>query len=375
MDASSELIHALLPLFLVRELGATILAVGLIEGLAEATAALTKILSGGLSDRLRRRKVPTLLGYGLAAATKPVFPLAGSLAWICAARFVDRVGKGIRGAPRDALIADITPPEQRGAAFGLRQSLDSVGAVIGPVAAIVGLRLLDADIRRTLWIATLPALIAVLVIAFGVREPTKNEGVPPTRKPWSFFGVRGFSRRFWSVVVLAAVFTLARFSEAFLILRALDLGLSPEQAPLVMVAMNVVYAAFAYPLGRVADRGSRRGLALAGLGLLIAADVVLAAASSAAAVLLGAALWGLHSACTPGLFAKWVAEAAPPDRRGQAFGLFHLVSGLALLLASGLAGLLWSRFGPGATFAAGAFFAGAAALGIPAIDRGAARRA
>lgn len=363
-DISSELVHSLLPIFLGTVLGASMLTIGLIEGAAEASAAITKVFSGAISDYFRKRKALVVLGYALAALTKPMFPLATTVGWVFAARFVDRIGKGIRGAPRDALIADITPAELRGAAYGLRQALDTVGAFIGPLLAVAGMMWLANDIKAVLWVAVVPALLAVLLLAVALREPEPAAGAPRPRERLALSDARRLSRRYWLVVALAAVFTLARFSEAFLILRAQDVGLAIGYVPLIMIVMNVVYAALAYPAGAAADRISPRALLLYGLGALIAADAVLALAASPAVAFAGAALWGLHMALTQGLLSKLVADAAPADLRGTAFGVFNLVSGVALLLASAVAGGLWSAFGPAATFIAGAAFAALAACGL-----------
>lgn len=364
MDISSELVHSLLPIFMTTTLGASMLTVGIIEGLAEGVAATTKVFSGALSDYFRKRKLLAVIGYALGALTKPVFPLATSIGWVFGARFVDRIGKGIRGAPRDALIADITPPSLRGAAYGLRQALDSVGAFIGPLLAVVFMILFANDIKAVLWVAVIPAFIAVLLLIIALREPGQAEGSASPGHPLTFSDIKRLPRRFWLVVMLGAVFTLARFSEAFLILRAQDVGLSIAYVPAIMIVMNVVYALFAYPAGLAADRLSARKLLIFGLGLLVVAAVILAKATSAASAFLGVVFWGLHMAFTQGLLAKLVADTAPSELRGTAFGLFNLVSGGALLLASVIAGLLWTLYGASATFMAGAFFAALAATGL-----------
>jgi MFS family permease len=372
MDTSSELVHSLLPLYMATALGASVAAIGLIEGIAEATAQITKIFSGALSDFLARRKFLVVLGYGMGALAKPVFPLANSLAWVMAARFTDRVGKGIRGAPRDALVADLVPAELRGAAYGLRQALDSVGAFLGPALAVACMAAFAGDLKAALWVAFLPALIAVLLLAAGVREPegprrTRGDDARSALAPAAESRRRAWARlgfRFWMIVLLGAVFSLARFSEAFLVLRARDIGLPLGRAPIVMIAMNVVYAAAAYPAGAAADRMSKRSLLLLGLAVLVAADLILARAGGAGTLLLGASLWGLHMAMTQGLLSKLVADACPADLRGTAFGIFNLIGGLSLLAASALAGALWQRLGPAATFLAGAGFAALAALGL-----------
>jgi MFS family permease len=364
MDTSSELIHSLLPVFMVSVLGASMLTVGMIEGVAEATASIMKVFSGALSDYLGRRKFLMILGYALAAFTKPVFPLANSVAWVFAARFVDRIGKGIRGAPRDALVADITPPQLRGAAYGLRQALDSAGALLGPLLAVVFMLAFANDIRAVMWVAVVPAFIAVALLAIYVREPERESGDLAVRAPLALADARRLKLNYWFVVLLGAVFTLARFSDAFLVLRAQDVGLDLGYVPLVMIVMNVFYAGAAYPAGAAADRMSQRTLLLLGLALLIAADLVLAFSASPLMAFAGAALWGLHMAFTQGLLSKLVADTAPAELRGTAFGIFNLVSGGALLLASVIAGALWSAYGASATFLAGAAFAAVATVGL-----------
>jgi len=369
MDLSSELVHSLLPLFLTGVLGAGMVAVGVIEGIAEATASIVKVFSGALSDRLPRRKPVVIAGYALAALSKPLFPLAASVPLVLFARFIDRIGKGIRGAPRDALIADVTPPAVRGAAYGLRQAMDTVGAVLGPLSA-AGLMLLFADdIRRVLWIAVLPAFAAVLVLVLWVREPARQPAPAAAPRAARFAGLERLGARYWLVVALGAVLMLARFSEAFLVLRAQQIGVALAAVPLVMVAMNVVYTAVAYPAGLAADRGYRRALLVGGLAALIAADLVIGAFGSIAGLGVGIVLWGTHMGLTQGLLSTLVADAAPPDLRGTAFGVFNLVSGGALLAASVLAGWLWSAYGAPAPFYAGAAFCVVAFVGLLAAGR------
>ena len=355
MDISSEMIHALLPLFMVGTLGMGVALVGLLEGLAEATALILKVFSGVISDWFGRRKPLAVLGYGLGAATKPLFALATGPGLIFTARLLDRVGKGIRGAPRDALVADIAPPEQRGAAFGLRQSLDTVGAFVGPSLAVALMLLWANDFRAVFAVAVVPALLAVLLLMVGVREPARPAGAARSN-PISRANLKRLPRAYWWVVGVGAVFTLARFSEAFLVLRAEQLGMALAAVPLVMVAMNVVYSLTAYPFGKLSDRVSHHGLLLAGLSVLVLADVVLAVSTHWVGLLLGVALWGVHMGMTQGLLAAMVAAQAPADLRGTAFGFFNLVSGVALLAASVLAGLLWQYLGPAWTFGAGAAF-------------------
>ncbi|OGB08412.1 MAG: MFS transporter [Burkholderiales bacterium RIFCSPHIGHO2_12_FULL_69_20] len=354
MDISSEMIHSLLPLFMVGTLGASALAVGLIEGLAEATALVVKVFSGALSDWLGRRKGLALLGYALGALSKPLFALAGGLGAVVTARLIDRVGKGIRGAPRDALVADIAPPDQRGAAFGLRQSLDTVGAFAGPLIAAALMLLWANDFRAIFWVAVIPGLASVALLGWGVKEPPPAQPALRRTNPISRAALRRLPPAYWWVVIVGGLFTLARFSEAFLVLRAQQTGIPLAAVPLVMVAMNAVYAVSAYPFGRLADRMDHRTLLVLGLLMLIAADLVLAASVHWAVVLAGVALWGVHMGMTQGLLATMVADTAPAELRGTAYGLFNLVSGVALLLASLLAGAVWDRWGAGWTFIVGA---------------------
>lgn len=362
MDISSEMIHSLLPVFMVTVLGTSMWAVGLIEGVAEATALIVKVFSGVLSDYWGKRKPLAVLGYGLGAASKPLFALATTTGMVLAARLIDRTGKGIRGAPRDALVADLAPPGMRGAAFGLRQSLDTVGAFVGPLLAM-GLMLLWAnDFRAIFWVAMVPGFMAVALLLFGVQEPAPapDKAAAPRRNPISRDELRRLGAPYWRVVVIGAVFTLARFSEAFLVLRALQGGLPVAWTPLVLIGMNIVYAMGAYPFGKLSDQMSHTKLLAAGLVVLIAADVVLASGNHWTVVWAGIALWGLHMAMTQGLLATMVADAAPADLRGTAFGFFNLMSGLAMLLASTVAGVLWDQLGAPVTFVAGAVFSLAA---------------
>ena len=355
MDISSEMIHSLLPLFMVGALGASAFEVGLIEGWAESTALIVKVFSGALSDYLGKRKGLALFGYTLGALTKPLFAIAPTIGIVLTARLLDRLGKGVRGAPRDALVADIAPPQLRGAAFGLRQSLDTVGAFLGPLLA-VGLMLLWAnDFRAVFWVAVIPGLLAVALLLFGVREPERQPGERrgnPIRRE----NLGRLSFAYWWVVGVGAVFTLARFSEAFLVLRAQQGGIAIALVPLVMVAMNLVYAASAYPFGKLSDRISHRMLLASGLVVLIAADLVLAIDDHWSTVLAGVALWGIHLGMTQGLLATMVADTVPADLRGTAFGFFNLVSGVAMLIASAIAGWLWDSLGASATFYTGAGF-------------------
>ena len=364
MDASSELIHSLLPLFLVSGLGASVLMVGVIDGLAEATAAVAKIMSGALSDWFGRRKWLAVAGYGLSALTKPLFPLAGGTAEVFVARFFDRLGKGIRSAPRDALVADAVPAGLRGAAYGLRQGLDTVGALIGPLAAVGLMVLFSDDFRAVFWVACVPAALAVLVLAIGVREP---RAVRPARRPRFPLHRTELARLgggFWLLIAVLFLLLLPRFSEAFMLLRAEDAGLGLAWVPLVLAAMNLVAAALSLPVGRLSDRIGRRGLAAAGFAVLVLAHLVLMLASVPALVFLGAGLWGLHLGVTQGVLAALIADLAPVELRGTAFGVFHLASGLAILVGSVGAGWLWAGFGAGTAFGVAAATGTAGLIGF-----------
>lgn len=364
MDISSEMIHALLPLFLTATLGVSVAMVGLIDGIAEATASITKVFSGYLSDRMGKRKPLILIGYSLGALSKPLFALAATAPVIMGARFADRIGKGLRGAPRDALVADVTPPEIRGRAFGLRQSIDTVGAFLGPLIAIAAMAAFTNDMRIVFWLAAIPAGIAVLLVLVGVEDAKSPSGENIARVPVRMSDLRRLPRAFWLLAVIGAVFTLSRFSKAFLILKANAEGLPLALTPLVLVAMNAVYMLAAYPLGSLSDRASPKVMLIGGLSILIAADVALAVLPGIEGAFVGIALWGVHMAATQGLFAKLIADRSPAELRGSAYGIFNLVTGLALLAASTTAGVLWDASGPAATFLMGAAFAAVALAGL-----------
>lgn len=376
MDMSSELIHSLLPVFMVSVLGASLFSVGLIEGIAESTALITKVFSGVLSDYWAKRKALVVIGYGIAAVTKPLFPLASGLSTVFMARFFDRLGKGIRGAPRDALIGDLAPVHLRGTCYGLRQSLDTVGAFLGPLLAITFMVLLADDIRTVLWVAVIPAVIAVILLLVGVKEPESTRPAETRRTMTPRLDLKRLGWAYWWIVLVGGVLTLARFSEAFLVLRAEHAGLAVTFVPLVMVVMSMAYAVSAYPAGILADRMERRPLLVAGVLSLILADVTLALESGIVVVMIGIMLWGLHMGLTQGLLATLIVSTSPPDLRGTAFGVFNFVSGLILFFASLVAGFLWDQFGSSAPFLAGACFATLALLGLlfhwptePPIDR------
>ncbi|WP_417685304.1 MFS transporter [Roseibium sp.] len=366
MDISSEMIHVLLPVYLVSVLGASAVTVGFIEGMAEATASFTKVFSGGLSDWLRKRKSLVLIGYSLAAITKPIFPLAQSVDWIIGARFVDRIGKGIRGAPRNALIADIAPPDLRGASFGLRQSLDTIGAFVGPILVMLLMIAFAGSYEAVFWIAVIPAFLAVALIVFAVREPEDGFDKQSRRtNPISRRELAQLTPAYWGALVLAFVIALSRFSEAFLVLKGQDLGLAVMFVPMVYVVMNIAYAISAYPAGSLSDTAGRKGLLAVGLGFLIAADLALALVPGLAGLALGTILWGFHLGFTSGVLDALVSDHAPRHLRGTAFGLFNLVNGAGLLLASLIAGILWDQVGPSGTFLAGGALATLSLIGLP----------
>ena len=367
MDISSEMIHGLLPVFLTSVLGASTEMVGLIEGVGEATASISKLFSGWVSDKLGRRKALTVIGYGLGALSKPLFALASTSSLVLAARFSDRVGKGIRGAPRDAMVGDMAPAGLRGAAYGLRQALDTVGAFAGPLIAIVLMANLQDNFRLIFWLALIPGLISVLVLLVAVREPPHEAGA--TQVSLKFSDLKSLSATYWIVVGIGAVLTLARFSEAFLILRAQNAGLSLAMVPLVLVIMNMVYSLSAYPLGALSDHVDRKLILAVGFATLIVSDIVLAVAPNLLAVMTGVALWGLHMGMTQGLLAALVVDEAPVNLRATSFGVFNFVSGLALLLASLIAGALWEMVGAYATFLAGAAFTATGLVGTALVLR------
>lgn len=355
MDISSEIIHSLLPLFLVTVLGASLTTVGFIEGLGEGLALIVRVFSGSLSDRLRRRKPLLVTGYLMGTLAKPLFALAQGAGLVTTARSLDRIGKGIRGAPRDALVADLTPAQQRGAAYGLRQSLDSVGAFVGPLLAMVFMALLANDYRAVFWLALVPGAMAVTVLIMFVREPA-GAASPASQDHLSANDIPTLGPTYWLVIAIGIVFTLARFSEAFLLLRAQQIGLAAQWVPGVLALLSLFYALGAYPAGRLSDRLGRGRLLTVGLLLLLLSHGILATATHVIHVAVGVALWGLHMAFSQGIFAALIADSAGQQRRGTAFGLFGLASGVAVLLASVIAGWLWDHYGPAATFYAGALF-------------------
>lgn len=363
MDVSSEMIHSLLPLFMATTLGASVIIIGIIEGVAEATALMLKVFSGVISDYVGKRKGLALLGYGLGALSKPLFAIAPTSGMVFSARMIDRIGKGIRGAPRDALVADVTPPEIRGAAYGLRQALDTIGAFLGPLLAVALMFLWDNDFQSIFWVAAIPAVLSIALLGFGLKEPNTSV-VQKRTNPLRRENLKKLSAAYWWVVAIGSIFTLARFSEAFLVLRAQQMAIPLFAIPLVMVAMNLIYSLTAYPFGKLSDRMSHSKMLQWGLLVLIAADIVLALSSHWSTLLAGVALWGIHMGMTQGLLAAMVAHTAPPELRGTAFGMFNLMSGIALLLASAGAGVLWEMLGAASTFYAGAIICVVTLIGM-----------
>lgn len=357
------MIHSLLPLFMATTLGASVIIIGIIEGVAEATALMLKVFSGVISDYVGKRKGLALLGYGLGALSKPLFAIAPTSGMVFSARMIDRIGKGIRGAPRDALVADVTPPEIRGAAYGLRQALDTIGAFLGPLLAVALMFLWDNDFQSIFWVAAIPAVLSIALLGFGLKEPNTSV-VQKRTNPLRRENLKKLSAAYWWVVAIGSIFTLARFSEAFLVLRAQQMAIPLFAIPLVMVAMNLVYSLTAYPFGKLSDRMSHSKMLQWGLLVLIAADIVLALSSHWSTLLAGVALWGIHMGMTQGLLAAMVAHTAPPELRGTAFGMFNLMSGIALLLASAGAGVLWEMLGAASTFYAGAIICVVTLIGM-----------
>ena len=369
MDISSEMIHAVLPLFMSAGLGASAFAIGLTEGAAEGVALLVKVFSGMISDRFGHTKLLVLLGYGLAVCTKPFFALANSVEQVFFCRFADRIGKGLRGAPRDALIASVTPKPILGAAFGLRQSLDSAGAFVGPALATLLLACFSESYRFIFWCALIPGLICLALIVFEVKAP--EAPVKKRVNPLTKAAMKLLPKGFWALIAMSALFSLARFSNAFIVLRAADCGIAVALVPLVMVAMNAVFAFSSYPFGKLADRMKPTELLIAGVALLAASDAVLGLATGPWAILAGVALWGLHLGATQGIFSMLIAHLAPAELRGTAFGLYNLVSGGALLITGALAGLLSDAWGFGAPFFAGLVFSALTLVALLFLKRGA----
>ncbi|MDJ0867562.1 MAG: MFS transporter [Myxococcota bacterium] len=375
MDVSSEMVVNVLPLFLANVLGVRTVVIGLVEGLAEATASLLKVFSGSLSDRLGRRKPLAVAGYAISALAKPGFALATSWGGIAGARWADRVGKGVRTAPRDALVADAVGAGDRGLAFGLHRAADTGGAVVGLAIAIGVLALvergaatLDADAFRTLvWVSLVPAVGAVAVLAFGVREVRAPVRVAAARP-----GLRGLGRPFFAFLLVSALFDLGNFSDAFLVLRAQERGLGVTDILWVLVGFNLVYAVVSTPGGRLSDRIGRRAVIAAGWVWYAAVHLGFAGARSGGDVTVLFLLHGVYYGLTAGTAKALIADLVPERLRGSAYGSYFAVMGAIDLPASLLAGALWQGlgawpgFGPAApfVFSAGTALAAAALLWV-----------
>lgn len=353
MDISSESIQGVLPIYLISSMGATATTLGLFEGVTEAMALVVKVFSGSLSDWMKKRKPLVIAGYFMGAISKPLFALANSVSMIFFIRLFDRIGKGVRGAPRDALMADIVPNNLRGQAFGLRQSLDTIGAFIGPILAMIVLSISNNDFSLLFWIAAIPGFLAVGVLFFGVHEKERSESIRPMSR-LQFSDLKNFKKDYWLVVLLGCIFQLSRFSEAFLILKGKELGLPIESSPLVFIVMNIVYALTAYPIGNLSDKIGRSFFLIMGFIILIVADVLLATTSSIYLTFIGIALWGLHMGFSQGVLSAMVADTCPPQYKGTAYAFYNLFSAVALMLASTIAGSLWDNFGSQMTFFTGA---------------------
>ena len=358
MDLSSEIYHALLPAFITIALGLPATALGAIDGIAEATANFSKLFSGRFSDRSLKRKPWVMAGYGIAAVSKPLFPLAASAPAVMTARFFDRIGKGIRGAPRDAMLADESPPEIRGRAFGLRQTLDTIGALAAPLVAIGLMALFAGNIRSVFWIAIIPAAISFLLAALALREPEQH--LAPLKRSPFFAGFRDLNKDTKRLLQVGFLFTLARFSESFLILKGIEVGLSGALSPLTLAMFNLAFVVLAYPAGALSDKMSPRAIIMVGIIVLIAGNLIFATTSGFSGLTLGAILWGAHMAMTQGIFSRMIADSAPEHLRATSFGAFWFVTGFATILASLGAGWLWDREGSSAVFLMSAAIAAAA---------------
>jgi MFS family permease len=350
MDLSSEMILSILPIFLVTGLGVSVLTLGLIEGLAEGVASVIKAFSGALSDYLKKRKILVVIGYGLSTLTKPFFALASTATWIFVARFVDRLGKGIRGAPRDSLIADSTSTKIRGTAYSLRQTLDTLGAVLGPIFAIIILYLTTNNFRLVLWFAVIPAVLCIVVLIFGVKESTLKKNISRKKSYFLFENFLKITPVIWLFFLTVFILNLGHFSEAFLLLRSQEIGLKVSFIPVVFVVMNVAYAIVAVPFGHLADRGGFFILIVCGFLILVLADIILALTNSVGWMFVGIIFWGIHLGMTQGLLLAMISKLSPLELRGTSFGLFHAISGVALLTASLIAGYLWQYYYSGLIF-------------------------
>jgi MFS family permease len=359
-DVASDMTYPLLPLFLATTLGASATAVGAIEGAAESTAALLKLASGWLSDRVSRRKPLVLAGYGIASLIRPLIGLAQSVTQVLGIRVTDRIGKGIRTAPRDALVADSVDPAIRGRAFGFHRAADHAGAVIGPLLAFALLRWGGLEVRQIFLLTAIPGALAVLALLVGVREVPRE--MPEASRKLDLRAPLG--RRFWSFLAVLLVFTLGNSTDAFLLLRARDLGIDAALIPILWALLHVVKSLSSTPGGALSDRIGRKPLLVAGWILYAAVYFALARADAAWQAWALFAVYGIYFGLTEGVEKALVADLVPEDRRGAAFGWYNLALGIAALPASLIFGTIWDRAGAPAAFGFGAAMALAAAIGI-----------
>jgi len=359
-DTATEMGYWLLPQFLVGVLGASPMTFGLIEGAAETVSSFGRLLSGWLSDRLRRRKPLVAAGYTVANIVKPWLAVAASWGQVFWVRFTDRAAKGFRGAPRDALIADSVPQAQRGAAFGLRQAMDTAGAVLGPLGALALLPLFSGDVRKVFWLATIPGAVCILLVWFGVSEVRPAEHVGAVREP-PLHPVN-WNKSLVIILIAAGLFSLGNSSDLFLILRAQNLGVRAALAPGLGLLFNLVYTSLSWPAGKLSDQIPRRALVV--LGYLIYGAVYLgfSLVRGPQFVWFLFAVYGMYYAMTEGVIRAWIADLVPSSSRGSVFGVFNWLVGVAALPASLVAGWLWRHYSPPAPFFVSALLSFSAAL-------------
>ncbi len=354
-DFGTKAIQSILPLFLVSVLGANVSIIGLIEGIAESTASILKLFSGALSDYWGRRKELAILGYGLSTAIIPLFALANSPLWVLVARFGDRLGKGIRVAPRNALVADVTPIEQRGAAYGLRQTLDTIGAFSGPLVATIILLISGQNFRLVFWVALVSGIISVCLLVKGIRETPSSKEKRSKLIQWDTFQQLG--RNYWVLVLAATLFNLGHFSDAFLLLKAQHIGIANAWIPLSMIVMNFSYMLSAYPLGLLSDRMGRKQLLVVAFWLFSLVYLGFAWVQQPQQIWGLFALYGVYLGMSQGILLALVADVTPSELRGTGFGVINLVIGIILLPANLLAGFVWETANPQIPFLLGSFLA------------------
>jgi MFS family permease len=359
-DVSSEMIYPLLPVFLTSVLGASAGFIGAIEGAAESVAALLKLASGWWSDRVKRRKGFVVFGYALASVVRPLVAIAQSATQVLAIRVTDRVGKGVRNSPRDALIADSVPPTMRGRAFGVRSAADNAGALLGPLIAFALLTWFGLSLRSVFWWSAVPAGLAIVVAIVGVRDVAKREGQSSKKSELR----SGMGGRFWAFLAIVFVFTLGNSTDAFLLLRARDLGVPIAMAPILWAVLNAVKSVSNIPGGALSDRIGRRPLLIAGWAVYALVYYLFARATHAWQAWALFAGYGIFFGLTEGAELALVADVAPHDRRGAAFGWYYLAIGIGALPASLIFGAVWDRFGAGRAFDLGAGLALAASMAL-----------